>query len=169
MHGRIVLAMFDRAGLEELNFTGFVTFQVLRETGLELVPRTGGVYVVLRESDDAPTYLPASPGGRFKGKDPTVAVPVLAAKWIDGCPVVYLGKGDNLQRRLKEYARFGAGDPVGHWGGRYIWQLSDSAELLVGWTRCDAGETAAQLERKMVGLFKNQYGRLPFANIADPT
>jgi hypothetical protein len=159
----------DRDGLEKLGFTGFVTFDELREAWLDFVPKTGGVYVVLRQSDQPPTYLAESPGGRFKGKDPTVAQSVLAAKWVDECRVVYLGKGDNLQRRLREYARFGAGSPVGHWGGRYIWQLSDAADLVVAWKRCDEGQAAAQVEREMVARFKERYGCLPFANIADPT
>jgi hypothetical protein len=133
------------------------------------VPATGGVYAVLRESDERPTYLLSNPGGRFKGRDPTVAVSALEMKWVESCPVMYLGKGDNLQRRLKQYARFGAGDPIGHWGGRYIWQLGDSAELLVAWKGCDEGQSAADLEREIVGQFKERYGCLPFANIADPT
>ncbi len=161
--------MFDRDGLEKLGFTGFVTFGDLRESWLERVPKSGGVYAVIRESDQPPTYLDHSPGGRFKGQDPTVVVSALEAKWVESCRVVYLGKGDNLQRRLKQYARFGAGDAIGHWGGRYIWQLSDAAELLVAWKLCDEGQTAAELERQIVGLFKERYGCLPFANIADPT
>jgi hypothetical protein len=136
---------------------------------LDVVPKTGGVYVVLRQSDQPPTYLARNPGGRFKGKNPTAEQSVLEAKWVNECPVVYLGKGNNLHRRLKEYARFGAGDPVGHWGGRYIWQLSDAADLLVAWKRCEEGKTAAQVERQMLTLFKERYGRLPFANVADPT
>jgi hypothetical protein len=154
-YGLVLLAsVFDRGGLEKLGFTGFVTFGDLRESWLDYVPKTGGVYAVLRESDHPPTYLASNPGGRFKGKDPTVAVSTLEAKWVESCSVVYLGKGDNLQRRLKQYARFGAGDPIGHWGGRYIWQLSDSAELLVAWKRCEEGQTAAELESEIVARFQ---------------
>lgn len=161
--------MFDRDDLEKAGFTGFVTFADLRESWLDYVPKTGGVYAVVRESDQPPSYLANNPGGRFKGRDPTVAVSTLDTKWVELCPVVYLGKGDNLQRRLGQYARFGAGDPIGHWGGRYIWQLSDSPELLVAWKRCEEGQTAAELEGEIVARFKERYGCLPFANIADPT
>jgi hypothetical protein len=27
----------------------------------------------------------------------------------------------------------GRGELAGHWGGRYIWQLSDSADLIAAW------------------------------------
>jgi hypothetical protein len=162
-------AVFDRRSLEAHGFTGFVTFDDLRESWLDYVPKTGGVYAVLRVSEQPPAYLTSNPGGRFKERDPSVVVAVLEAKWVASCSVVYVGKGDNLQRRLMQYARFGAGEPVGHWGGRYIWQLEDSAELLVAWKRCVEGQTAAELEREIIGQFKEPYDCLPFANISDPS
>jgi hypothetical protein len=92
------------------------------------------------------------------------------AKWVAGTPVIYVGKGDNLRRRLKQYADFGAGRPVGHWGGRYIWQLVDRDELVVAWKSCEPEQTAAALESGLVSAFKTaNRGRLPFANIADPS
>jgi hypothetical protein len=157
--------IFDRRGLQSLGFTGFVSFAELLDSWLSVIPTTGGVYAVLRESDADPAFCPANPGGRFKGKDPTVDASVLTAAWIDGCAVIYIGKGDNLQRRLREYARFGRGDPIGHWGGRYIWQLADSADLIVAWRRCNEGETARETEVELLSAFTQRYARLPFANL----
>ena len=95
---------------------------------------------------------------------------MLSAKWIEGCEVVYVGKGNNIQQRLKQYADFGAGKPIGHWGGRYIWQLADSDRLIVAWALCGPEETAAMMEARILRRFKQEHhGRLPFANIADPT
>lgn len=76
---------------------------------------------------------------RFK-ESPSVTVGIVYA----GAHTVYLGKGDKLRTRLRTYARFGAGDPkAAHWGGRYIWQLADAAELLVAWRELgDRVETA---------------------------
>lgn len=151
-------------------FDGFVTFDELRNGGLDEVPPSGGVYVVIRRSKEDPVFLDESCGGHFKGKNPGELVDVLTAKWVADTPVVYIGKGDSLRRRLKEYAAFGAGRPVGHWGGRYIWQLADRDELLVAWKRCEDGRTAAELEGELVAGFKAANGgRLPFANIADPS
>jgi hypothetical protein len=159
----------DVAVLRAEGFAGFFSFDELRSGALDGVPQAAGVYVVIREEMERPSFLESSPGGRFKGKDPTESVEVLDAKWVDGAEVIYIGKGENLRRRLKQYADFGAGGPIGHWGGRYIWQLADVDRLVVGWRACGANETAGEAESTLVRRFKKPFGRLPFANIADPS
>lgn len=154
--------------LEACGFQGFVRFQDLRESALATVPRTEGTYVVLGQSLP-PVFVPESCGGHFKGRNPTVALAVLEAKWVAGTEVLYIGKANNLQRRLRQYADFGAGRPVGHWGGRFIWQLADSNSLLVAWMRSPQGEMPQVLEADLVAAFKTEHQRLPFANIADPS
>ena len=62
----------------------------------------------------APTFLDTNPGGRFKEKDPTVSIKALAANWVQSTRVVYIGKGDVADRRLNQFARFGAGEKIGH-------------------------------------------------------
>ncbi len=157
---------FDRAGLAAFGFDGFVTFVELWNMWLDLVPRTAGVYAVLRESDEPPEFRSESPGGRFKGRDPTAPIETLGAMWVDGVQALYFGKAEDLQRRLRQYARFGKGEPVGHWGGRYIWQLADSADLVVAWKRCDPSVSARSLESELLHAFVDSHGALPFANIA---
>ena len=160
---------FTRQALAREGFGGFLTFDQLRRCIGE-VPAKGGVYLVIRDVKTPVAFLGSNPGGRFKGRDPTAALDALAAKWIAGCELVYVGKGDNIQRRLKQYADFGDGRPIGHWGGRYIWQLADSDRLLVAWMTCGSDETAAMMEARLLRRFKAEHGgRLPFANIADPT
>ncbi|MDY6811860.1 MAG: hypothetical protein SW127_23110, partial [Actinomycetota bacterium] len=77
-----------------------------------------------------------------------------------------LGAGGRrgLHRRLDEYRRHGAGERVGHSGGRRIWQLADHADLLVGWRVTDDAD-AAPTETAMLATFREHYGRLPFANM----
>lgn len=90
----------------------------------------------------------------------------LDAEWVHGSTVVYIGKADVLRRRLHQYARFGAGEPVGHWGGRLIWQLADSGDLLVTWHALTTMETARSFERRLLFRFGELYeGRRPFANL----
>ncbi len=125
-----------------------------------------GVYVVYRPAPTDPVFLATNPGGRFKGRDPTVAVELLADKWVRDAHVIYIGKADRLRVRLRQYARFGAGEPVGHWGGRYIWQLEDSDGSLVAWHAITWGESAREYERRLLERFADTHETSrPFANL----
>lgn len=149
-------------------FTGWVPFAQLPEAD---VPTKPGVYVVVRPSDEPPRFLDVSPAGHFKGKDPTVPVVELRELWVPSERIVYIGKANlgaggkrHLRKRLDEFRKFGAGVPIGHSGGRRIWQLADHDELLVGWRVTDDAD-AAEAETKMLAAFRAHYGRLPFANM----
>lgn len=157
-------ARFHRAALEDLGFEGFVTFQDLRQGRIAEVPAAKGVYVVLRVAGRKPAFLSTNPGGRFKGRDPSVGPEVLRAKWVAAASVIYIGKGDNLRRRLSEFMRFGSGEPIGHWGGRYIWQVAGSGRFVVGWMQT-APVAARTTEIDLLAHFVATYGRRPFANL----
>jgi hypothetical protein len=151
---------FDRSALEAGGFTGWKHFRDLPSAS---VPARRGVYLVLRESLDPPTFLARSPAGHFKGRDPTVPVSTLAAKWVTGARVMNIGMATTLRQRLDAYRRYGEGQPVGHQGGRYIWQLADSDHLLVAWKATE--EDPADAEASLIRAFMNEYGALPFANL----
>lgn len=108
-------------------------------------------------------YSNRSPAGWFKGKDPSVRSEVLVANWVDGAEVVYIGKADQLKRRLSQFADFGAGKAVGHWGGRLIWQLPDVTALRVAWLETP-GRVPVRVEAELIALFRQTYGKSPFAN-----
>lgn len=56
--------------------------------------------------------------------------------------------------------------PIGHWGGRYIWQLADADELLVAWHPISWDEAAREYERRLLAHFGDlDEGRRPFANL----
>jgi hypothetical protein len=156
-------ADFARAALARDGFVGWLTFGQLRADNLARIPTEGGIYVVLRKSARPPGFLKQNPGGRFKGKNPSIASAALKANWVDGAKVVYIGKANALRRRLNEFARFGAGAPIGDWGGRLIWQLADSGELLVAW-KPTPDEDPRAAESRLIAEFRAAYGKPAFAN-----
>ena len=119
--------------------------------------------MVTLDSSNPPQFADRSCGGWFKGKDPTVSLETLRLNWVDDAEVVYIGKADLLRRRLREYADFGTGKPVGHYGGRLIWQLSNTDALRVAWKETPEQSPLA-VEREMLAAFRNSYGKPPFAN-----
>ncbi len=154
--------------LREEGFEGFSTIQDIRFCRAVVSPQPG-VYVVFREDLGPINFLSRSTGGWFKGRDPSVSADALAAKWVDDAYVLYIGKAEagargkrGIRTRLDEYLRFGMGEPIGHWGGRYLWQLAGADELLVCYRACSdpAGE-----ERRLLDLFRSEYSALPFANL----
>lgn len=166
---------FRRHGLEPAGFNGWHTWAELRSSDFGEVPCKPGAYVVVRSSPADPVFIHPSPAGWFKGQDPSVSVERLEREWVPGAHVVYIGKADfrrrrkpteALRERLGEFARFGAGEAVGHRGGRLIWQLADSDELLVAWQETTWGEKARDYEKRLLHRFAQLHGeRRPFANL----
>lgn len=156
-------------------FAGFLSIAHLRASNSGELPLERGVYMVLRSDDASPAFRTRSTGGFFKGKDPTVRVDKLRRKWVDSAVVLYVGKagGTNLksgnkiestlQSRVRAYLSFGAGTPVGHRGGRYIWQLEGSGDLIVCWMRTPQEEPMA-VERRLIDQASAMFGAYPFAN-----
>ena len=150
-------------------FEGFETISALKESRCCDVPDVPGVYLVLRASKTPPEFLAESTGGHFKGKNPTVLVTQLELKWVEDALVLNIGKAGptrrrTLKSRLAEYMRFGQGEPVGLAGGRYIWQLANSSELLVCWKATPDVDPKDE-ESRLITEFEAAYRKLPFANL----
>lgn len=152
--------------LRALGFEGFIP---LKEVSLDSIPNVPGVYAVAAAGRPVP--IARSVGGWFKGKDPTVGINVLATRLQAGAEVLYFGKADagaaakrGLRSRIKELLRFGNGEPVGHWGGRYLWQLLEAETHLIAWLPV-IESSAEHLEKELLREFLDEYGVLPFANL----
>ena len=135
----------DSQILMQQGFEGFVTIDKLKSDPYQ-IPTKQGVYVVLLPQDSKPAFLENGTGGFFKDKNPNVPISELKANWVNNTDIIYIGKAGGsssratLQSRLIQYLKFGMGIKIGHWGGRYIWQLANSDNLLICWkpTKQDA-------------------------------
>lgn len=156
--------------LKEAGFSGFKPAAALRRTELSEVPDAPGVYLVVRDPEKTPVFASKSSGGHFRGRDPTVDSATLEANWVEGSSTLYIGKAgggtstNTLRKRLKTFLRFGAGEPVAHWGGRLIWQLQEVDSLLFCW-RTTGTADAREVERQLLQEFIHAYQRRPFANL----
>ena len=151
--------------LKDEGFKGFVRVEELMSNP-KLPEDEKGVYVVLYTHDTRPDFMQVGTGGFFKDEDPNVSIEELEANWIDGEQIIYIGKATSLRDRLSQYMKFGIGKKIGHKGGRYVWQIKDSANLLVCWKRTD--EEPRDVEKKMIAEVKLSHkGRRPFANLQD--
>ncbi|MEO8610928.1 MAG: hypothetical protein ABI690_23730 [Chloroflexota bacterium] len=150
--------------LPEYGYCSPVSLADLIDADCQQVPDRGGVYVVVREPSTPPQFLIESPAGHFDDRNPTVAETELLRNWVDQVVILYVGETDNLRRRFKQFIRFGHGQPVGHWGGRYLWQLEDSANLCLSW-KLTPDENPVDLKRRLLKTFRVRYSKLPFANL----
>jgi len=157
------------ADIRNRGFSGFLSISALQKSKCSDVPNEPGVYLILRSGAALPKFLDASIGGHFKGNNPTVAARTLESRWLENTPVLYIGKAGprtaTLRSHLWQYLRFGQGQRVGHWGGRYIWQLRESCDLIVCW-KITALDSPRMIEKALMNEFKQAHGKLPFANLS---
>lgn len=160
----------DILEIKKSGFEGFIEIKELRNDS-SVFPKVRGVYLVWNPYPDRPHFLSKGTGGYFKGKDPNVTGDVLNGKFISGVNIVYIGKVGSptnkatLNSRLKQYLRFGQKRNVGHWGGRYIWQLEYSSSLLIAW-KSTPNQNPRDVEIELLKAFKRQFGVIPFANLS---
>lgn len=156
------------------DFKGFVSVSKLKNN-FNQIPDERGVYLILKP-DKSINFLKIGTGGYFKNKNPNVETDILRKKWIETALVIYIGQAggvrngkwsnSTLRKRIKDYLKFGNGKNIGHSGGRYIWQIEESSELIVCWKELpEKIEDPCKVESKLIQDFKNKYGFRPFANL----
>ena len=162
------------ADLDEIKKIGFTGFKKMSELFLDSssIPDIKGVYLVLHLDKKSPEFLTVGSGGHFKGKNPNVLTTELKSNWVDKTIVIYIGKAGSdsnsatLRSRLKQYFGFGQGKNIGHYGGRFIWQLKNSKDLVVCWKSLPT-EDPRTFESNLIRQFVLTFGHRPFANLAD--
>jgi len=162
----------DLTNLESIKNAGFIGFMKIKELQFDpsKIINSPGVYLVLYEGPKHPEFLAIGTGGHFKGKNPNVSIEELINNWVDSASIVYIGKAGGegskatLQSRIKQYLKFGQGYDIGHYGGRLIWQLKNSKDLIICWKPIQ-NISPREIEAELIRQFNSHYGMLPFANL----
>ena len=153
--------------IDEIKKDGFIGFKKMSELFLDssMLPVNNGVYLVLNIENKPGEFLMVGSGGHFKGKDPNISLADLKSNWVDNTKVVYIGKATSLRSRLRQYFSFGQGKNIGHYGGRLIWQIKYSKDLVVCWKSLTTDPRV--YEADLIQQFVKTFGCRPFANLAN--
>lgn len=160
--------------LEDIKNQGFVGFMKISDLMMDSskIPDRPGVYMVLYTGSGTPTFTEPGTGGIYNGRNPNVSFSELIKNWVKNTVILYIGKAGGsdydttLSKRIKDYLRFGKGAPVGHYGGRLIWQIKNSGDLLVCW-KTQISDEPRNVEANLMREFVAEYSMRPFANLAD--
>lgn len=158
------------SNLKKLGFQGFETIESIYKN-LNSIPKTKGVYIIYSENI-TPSFEVVGTGGFFKQKNPNVSLEELNQNWVNQSNILYIGKAGSLTAsatlysRLKQYFDFGNGKSVGHYGGRYIWQIKKPYQLKVCWLPTP-NHDPREVEKQLIKQFITQFGQRPFANLKD--
>ena len=152
--------------IDELKLAGFIGFKTIKELELNnsIIPIENGVYLVLNINKKKVEFQEIGSGGFFKGIDPNVSISILEENWVDNTIVLYIGKANSLKKRLIQYIQFGNGRNVGHYGGRYIWQIRNCKTLVVCW-KILKNDNPKSIESDLIKEYKRIYIKRPFANL----
>lgn len=160
------------------NYILFSDFLLCASETRRKLPDAPGVYFVISTSGFPKNgFLHPGSGGFFKGQDPNASEEELKSKWVENANILYIGKAggvsvngvisnSTLRKRINSLLRFGKGDNVGHWGGRYLWQNSGSRDYRIYWYDTTLhSENPVILEKELIRDFTNYFGKPPFANL----
>ena len=156
--------------LEKNGFKGFVSVKDLcNDRGC--IPKKMGVYFVVLPVQHKVVFMENNPAGFRGGRNPTVSIEELEQNWVPDTLVLYIGKAgapnkkSTLETRINCYLKHGMGDDnAAHWGGRIIWQLKDSKNLLFCW-KLSENTIPHDDEQNFIKSFKDIYKNRPFANL----
>lgn len=158
--------------IKDLKECGFIGFKTVKELwdNRSSIPKERGVYLVIDPNYKNPKFISTGVGGFFKGKNPNVSISELKSNLVPNSRVVYIGKAGSLtgkatlNSRIEQYLRIGQTKNVGHWGGRYIWQIKNHSDLIFCW-KPTPNEDPREIEKQLLQKYFQQYNKRPFANL----
>lgn len=129
------------------------------------LPKLPGVYLV---------YLPKGKDVRFSDSCGAAIhgspspVSVLDKKWEGinhqtSTDILYVGKADCLRKRIREFARFGAGKAKNHAGGEWLWQVQAVRSTGIRIICCPPGKEVP-FEKWVLDSFRAEHRDWPLAN-----
>lgn len=150
-----------------LKYIATYTFHELFENNiLKEITQLKGIYKILIPTNFE--FILTSTTDAKDGKEP-FPVDELQTKWDSIADhsdrIVYIGKADNLRRRIRQYTKHGYGLAKNHTGGRAIWQLKNNKELLVSIYTCAEIDDPEVIESMLLDEYEDAHNNtLPFAN-----
>lgn len=150
--------------ISDYGFDGLFKIEQLKNNN-KLIHDEKGVYMVLFNGIE-PLFLEKGTCRFYKDRDPNVMKIELNNNWVDNAVVLYSGKSNNLQSRIKQYLSISRGKKSPHWGGRLIWQLENSNYLIICWKTTPEVDPRSY-ERMLIKEFCQSYNKRPFANLSD--
>lgn len=138
--------------------------QLMYEQDLRQIPASPGIYLVGVPFDGfEPDISDRTTGPMFvKGRSMLYPAHKLRVKFESSdrrC--LYIGESDNLQHRVALFLQYGRGEDVPHRGGRAIWQITNSHELILAWRLCADHKN---VKSKLLSSYWQNFGALPMAN-----
>lgn len=138
--------------------------QLMHAQDLRHIPAAPGIYLVGVPFDGfEPNISDATTGPRFvKGRSMLYPASKLKEKFnLSDKRCLYIGESDNLQHRITLFLQYGRGEDVPHRGGRAIWQIANSDELILAWCPCPNHEN---VKSALLASYRQSFGVLPMAN-----
>ena len=147
-----------------MEFTKAQIGQLMHARDLRHIPASPGVYLVGVPFDGFEPEISDGTTGPavVKGRSMLYPAHKLRKKFESSdrrC--LYIGESDNLQHRIALFLQYGRGEDVPHRGGRAIWQITNSRELILAWCVCANHE---DVKAMLLSSYRQNFGTLPMAN-----
>lgn len=162
--------------IDNIKFSNTYTVEELHNGAIENIPSESGLYFVLMPKGFDLTVKDVTDGRKTTSRGKVSSYPVedLRKRLLHygdenekrNSQILYIGQSVNLHDRIEQYIgfRYDVPDIGPHDGGRSIWQLENSEQLLFCYYVCRPGEDSEEMERKLILLYKARHGCYPFAN-----